>query len=84
MLRRKPSLRTSAMLLVLWAIVGLASSMFGSPASATPLPHVRNGVGVLHTAAGQHVALHEPIPAGEGRQRSPSYDQSVVGGCVGP
>ena len=79
LLRRLSLLGSAAITVVVFGIV----SLFGVPAAgAALLLHAGNVVGVIGQAGGQRVGAHEPILAGQGRQRSPGYDVSVVGFCV--
>jgi hypothetical protein len=70
-------------LVVLAAVVVGLMTLFAPPASASPRPHSGNGVGVIAQPHGRRVGAHEPILAGQGRQRAPAYDQLVVGSGVG-
>jgi hypothetical protein len=64
-------------------VVGLASLLGASPASASSLVGAQTAVGVFVQPGGLVIGVHEPILAGESRQRAPNYDQIVVGSCVG-
>jgi len=72
-----------ALAAIVTVMVVAVMSLFAMSASASPLARAQNAVGVIAHAAGQRVGAHEGIPAGQGRERAPAYDQTVVGSCVG-
>jgi hypothetical protein len=72
-----------ALAAVLVGMVVAFMTFLAAPASAAPLSHPGNGVGVIAHPGGQRVGTHENIPAGQHRQRAPGYDSFVVGSGVG-
>jgi hypothetical protein len=64
-------------------MVGIVTLFSGPAASAAPLLHAGNGVGVFQIADGQRVGFHETVLAGQGRARASNYDRMAVGSGVG-